>query len=57
MHNYWSGHRGVTWKVWRNRRNSQLVKDKQDEAGEDYSAEMLKKPFAFPAKKKIGTDS
>lgn len=57
MHTYWSGHRGVTWKVWRNRGNSQLVKHKQGEAGEYYSAEMLKMPFALPAKRKIGTGS
>lgn len=57
MHTYWSGHRGVTWKMWRNRGNSQLVKHKQAEVGEYYSAEMLKMPFALPAERKIGTDS
>lgn len=51
MHTYWSGHRGFTWRDWRNRGNSQLVKHKQAEAGEYYSADMLKRPFALPAKK------
>lgn len=33
------------------------MKHKQAEAGEYYSAEMLKMPFALPAKRKTGTDS
>jgi len=57
-----SGQRGHAWEVWRNRRNSQLVKYMQDEEimkNEKMMppTEMLKMLFALLAKRKMGTDS
>lgn len=53
MHTCWCGHRGVTWEVpGRKRGNSQLVKHKQAEAGEYYSADRDAKKAICPSCKK-----